>query len=325
MRLHQNEELFRQAIISTSQKIGIAEIYIEKDYWVCYALHLIYNSAIKDAVIFKGGTALSKCNQLIERFSEDIDLVVLRKDGESGNQLKNKLKKITNAVGKPFKEEYVEGVTNKMGMIRKVAYNYPKAFKGDFGQVRDQIIIEATWLGNFEPYTTKKTATYIHDMMLASNQEILVQKYNLMPFELLVLDARRTLCEKIMSLVRFSHTETAIVDLNNKIRHLYDIHQLLKNDEIKTFFESEKFYEMLLKVAQDDVQSFRNNNTWLNHHPKEAILFKAPKDTWSKLENTYVNSFSNLVYGELPNENEVLKTIQTVSARLEGVTWSIKV
>lgn len=325
MRLHQNEELFRQAIISTSQKIGIAEIYIEKDYWVCYALYLIYKSTIRDEVIFKGGTALSKCNQLIERFSEDIDLVVLRKDGESGNQLKNKLKKITNAVGKPFKEEYVEGVTNKMGMIRKVAYNYPKAFKGDYGQIRDTIIIEATWLGNFEPYSTKTIATYIHDMMLASNQEILVQKYNLMPFELLVLDARRTLCEKIMSLVRFSHTETTIVDLNNKIRHVYDIHQLLKNTDIKAFFESEMFDEMLIKVAQDDVKSFKNNNTWLNHHPKEAILFKAPKDTWSKLENTYVNSFSNLVYGELPNENEVLKTIQTVSARLEGVTWSIKV
>ena len=146
-----------------------------------------------------------------------------------------------------------------------------------------------------------------------------------MPFELLVLDARRTLCEKIMSLVRFSHTETAIVDLNNKIRHLYDIHQLLKNDEIKTFFESEKFYEMLLKVAQDDVQSFKNNNTWLNHHPKEALIFNEPKKTWSQLKNTYVNDFGKLVYGELPKEEDILDTIQAVSIRLEGVKWNVKV
>lgn len=325
MILHEDSKLFNEAIRATAQRMEIPEIYIEKDYWVCYALHLIYNSTIKDEVIFKGGTALSKCNQLIERFSEDIDLVVLHKAGESGNQLKNKLKKITTAVTAPFVEENLMGVTNKMGMIRKVAYNYPKAFKGDYGQVRDRIIIEATWLGNFEPYTTKTIATYIHDMMLATKQDVLIEQYGLLPFNVLVLDAKRTLCEKIMSLIRFSHTVSPIVDLNNKIRHIYDIHQLLKNTDIKAFFESEMFDEMLIKVAQDDVKSFKNNNTWLNNHPREAILFKAPKDIWDQLKNTYINNFSNLVYGELPNEKEVLKTIQTVSARLEGVKWSIKV
>jgi hypothetical protein len=325
MILHEDKKLFSEAIRATAQRMEIPEIYIEKDYWVCYALHLIYNSAIKDEVVFKGGTALSKCNQLIARFSEDIDLVVLRKAGESGNQLKKKLKQITNAVAKPFVEEDLQGVTNKMGMIRKVAYNYPKAFKGDYGQVRDRIIIEATWLGNFEPYTTQVIATYIHDMMLAAKQEALIEKHNLLPFKVLVLDAKRTLCEKIMSLVRFSNTETAIIDLNNKIRHVYDIHQLLKNDDIKTFFESEVFYEMLLKVAEDDVQSFKNNNTWLNHHPKEALIFNEPEKTWSKLKNTYVNDFSKLVYGDFPKEKVILETIREVSSRLEKIKWTIKV
>lgn len=325
MRLHKNAELFRQAITSTSQKIGIAEIYIEKDYWVCYALHLIYNSAIKDEVVFKGGTALSKCNQLIARFSEDIDLVVLKNKDETGNQLKNKLKKITNALVKPFLEEDIEGITNKMGMIRKVAYNYPKAFKGNFGQVRDRIIIEASWLGDFEPYTTQTITTYIQDMMLANKQDALIEEYKLTPFKVFVLDAKRTLCEKIMSLVRFSHTETPIVDLNNKIRHVYDINQLLKNEDIKTFFNSDAFYDMLLKVAQDDVASFKNNNTWLNNHPKEALIFKAPENTWTELKNTYVNDFSNLVYGELPKEYDILETIKAVSKRLKNIKWSIKV
>ena len=121
MILHEDQKLFNDAIRATAQRMEIPDIYIEKDYWVCYALHLIYNSAIREEVIFKGGTALSKCNQLIERFSEDIDLVVLRKEEESGNQLKKKLKQITNAVTTPFVEENLEGVTNKMGMIRKIA------------------------------------------------------------------------------------------------------------------------------------------------------------------------------------------------------------
>ncbi|WP_238857930.1 nucleotidyl transferase AbiEii/AbiGii toxin family protein [Poritiphilus flavus] len=303
--------------------MGILDIYIEKDYWVCYALKLIFESAIKDEVIFKGGTALSKCYNFIERFSEDIDLVVLRKEEETGNQLKTKLKKITNEITEPFVEIEVEGITNKMGMIRKIAYTYPKVFKGNYGQVRDAIIIEATWLGYFEPHTRRVLNTYIYDMMNATNQMTLAEEYDLLPFEVLVLDSRRTLCEKIMSLVRFSNTENPIADLNAKIRHVYDIHQLLKDETVRAFFTSEAFDGMLLKVAHDDVQSFKNNNDWLRYHPKEALIFRSPKETWSQLKDTYQNAFKFLVYGELPMEEDVLATIIKVSKRLFQIKWKI--
>ena len=93
MNLHTNSELFAEAIRATAQRMDILEIYVEKDYWICYALKLIYESANKDEAIFKGGTALSKCFKYIDRFSEDIDLVVLRREEETGSQLKNKLKR----------------------------------------------------------------------------------------------------------------------------------------------------------------------------------------------------------------------------------------
>jgi|SRR6056297_259000 len=323
MKLHENEPLFRQAVQATAQRMGILDIYIEKDYWVCYVLKLIYESAIKDEVIFKGGTALSKCYKFIERFSEDIDLVVLRREEETGNQLKTKLKKITKEITAPFVEVEMEGITNKMGMIRKIAYNYPKIFKGDYGQVRDVIIIEATWLGYFEPYTKRTLNTYIYDMMNATNQTPLAEEYNLLPFEALVLDSRRTLCEKIMSLVRFSHTEKPIIDLNAKIRHVYDIHQLLKDETVQDFFASDAFDTMLLKVAHDDVQSFKNNNDWLKYHPKEALIFKSPEETWNQLKNTYQNDFNFLVYGELPKEEDVFITILKVAERLHPITWTV--
>lgn len=323
MRLHENEPLFRQAVQVTAERMGILDIYIEKDYWVCYALKLIYESAIKDEAIFKGGTALSKCYKFIERFSEDIDLVVLRREEETGNQLKNKLKKITKAIVAPFEEVDIDGITNKMGMIRKIAYNYPKIFKGDFGQVRDTIIVEATWLGHFEPYTKKTLNTYIYDMMVGTNQMQLAEEYGLLPFGVLVLDVKRTLCEKIMSLVRFSHTETPIEDLNNKIRHVYDIHQLLKDETVQEFFAWDAFDTMLLKVAHDDVQSFKNNNDWLKYHPKEALIFKEPEETWNQLKDTYQNEFKFLVYGELPKEEDVLITILKVVERLSTITWVV--
>ncbi len=132
----------------------------------------------------------------------------------------------------------------------------------------------------------------------------------------LVLAVERTLGEKIMSLVRFSHTENPIEDLNNKIRHVYDIHRLLKGKTVQEFFRSETFDTMLLKVANDDVQSFKNNNDWLKYHPNEALIFKSPEETWNQLKATYQGDFKNLVYWELPKEESFLTTIVEVSNRL---------
>ena len=252
MRLHENLTLFRQSVEFASQKLDIPQIYIEKDYWVTYALHLIFHNEIGEETVFKGGTALSKCFGIIERFSEDIDLVVLRKDGESANQLKNKLKKVTEVVSEQLEVVEIEGVTKKLGMIRKIAFNYKQEFKGVFGQVRDVLIVESTWLGRYEPYHKHEIASYIYDMMRAADQLELAKEYGMLPFEVNVLHVNRTICEKIMSLVRFSYGEDPLDDLKKKIRHTYDIHQLLQVPEIKGFFESSDFERMLLLVANDD-------------------------------------------------------------------------
>lgn len=131
MKLHKNKELFQDAIIATSQQKRIPEIYVEKDYWVTLALFTIFNDEIGKETVFKGGTALSKCHQLVERFSEDIDLVVLRKEGETNNQLKSKIKKISKCVTQVIPEIEINGITNKLGMIRKTAHSYEKKVKNN--------------------------------------------------------------------------------------------------------------------------------------------------------------------------------------------------
>ncbi|MFB0906725.1 MAG: nucleotidyl transferase AbiEii/AbiGii toxin family protein [Spirosomataceae bacterium] len=94
MTLHQNTSLFRDAIRFTAQQQRLKPEYVEKDYWVTYVLFTIFNNEIGQYTIFKGGTALSKCYNLIERFSEDIDLVVLRHEGDTDTKLKTKLKSV---------------------------------------------------------------------------------------------------------------------------------------------------------------------------------------------------------------------------------------
>ena len=260
MRLHQNIPLFRDAVRITAQQMNIPSEFVEKDYWVTYALFTIFNNEIGKDMVFKGGTALSKCYHLIERFSEDIDLVVLRREGESNNRLTTKIKTISDVVNAVLPEVNIEGLTQKMGMNRKTAHSYNKEFKGNYGQVRDVIVVEATWLGYYEPYTTKSIVSFVGQMMLDKNQSDIAKENGLLPFELLALEPIRTICEKIMSLVRFSYGENPMDDLKKKIRHTYDLHQLLKQDEFLQFFQSTDFDSMLLKVANDDIVSFRNNN-----------------------------------------------------------------
>ncbi|MBK5203243.1 MAG: nucleotidyl transferase AbiEii/AbiGii toxin family protein [Prolixibacteraceae bacterium] len=324
MNLHTNTTLFDQAIRATAQQLRLQEIYIEKDYWVTYALYTIFHDEIGKQAVFKGGTALSKCYGFIERFSEDIDLVAVRTSEETDNQLKTKIKAITNVVSGIMPEVTVEGITQKRGMNRKTGHSYPKIFKGNYGQVRDVVIVEASWLGYFEPYTIHLINSFIYEMMLKTGQQEMAKTYGLLPFDVQVLDPRRTICEKIMSLVRFSYTENPVDDLRNKVRHTYDLYQLLQQKDLFAFFNSDNFDDMLLKVAQDDVASFRNNNAWLVNHPIKSLFFLDLDNTWNQIKGVYSGTFKGLVYGELPKEDAVLCVLKTIKERLQKVNWNIQ-
>ncbi len=327
MRLHENKILYRQAVQFTADRMKIPAIYVEKDYWVTYALFAIFNNAsgVSKDTVFKGGTALSKCYNMIERFSEDIDLVVLRREGETDSKLKTKLKAISTVVEATMPEVTIAGITHKMGMNRKTAHSFTKRFDGNYGQVRDVIILESTWLGYHEPYTTKSIISFVGDMMLNNGQTNMAIENGLLPFDLLVLEPIRTICEKIMSLVRFSYGVNPIDDLKKKIRHTYDLHQLLKQEVFLEFFNSINFDDMLIKVANDDVASFRNNNKWLNYHPNEALIFKDLENVWTELRTIYIGDFKNLVYGEFPEETAILETLKMLKERLKSISWAIKI
>lgn len=299
----------------------IPAIYVEKDYWVTYALYTIFQNEIGKETIFKGGTALSKCFKMIERFSEDIDLVVLRNQGETDNRLKTKLKEISASIEPVLPEIELDGLTHKRGMNRKTAHTFPKEFAGTYGQIRDVIVLESTWLGNHEPYGEQTIISFVGGMMLDSNQKQLATQYNLLPFTVQVLSPLRTLCEKIMSLVRFSHTDTPIADLRKKVRHIYDLHQLLLLEEYSQFLQSGEFEKMLIDVGRDDFKSFRNNNQWLKKHPIDALIFSDLDNAWNQIKDAYTREFRNLVFGKLPDEDAILSCLKTIQSRLMTIFW----
>jgi predicted nucleotidyltransferase component of viral defense system len=321
MILHKNTELFKQAIQATSHSIGLKEIYVEKDYWVTLALKIIFTSEQREWVVFKGGTALSKAFKSIERFSEDIDLVLLKTENDTANQLKKKLKTISRLIVEELPEIEISGVTKKRGMNRKTAHTFSKVFNGDYGQIRDCIILETSWLGNFKPFCSHAISSFIYEMMIATNQNQLAEEYDMFPFNVRVLKPERTICEKIMSLIRFSYSDNPINDLNLKIRHIYDISRLMTNPELLNFIKSKGFEKMLLHVAKDDFNSF-NQNTWLAYHPKESLIFSNPTNLWKSLQKTYHGKFKLLVYGKLPDDKEILQSLITLSKQIADIDWS---
>ena len=73
LQIKDRTELFQATAIS----MGMQPNVIEKDFWVCFMLdHLFHDCKYKNAFVFKGGTSLSKSYHVIERFSEDIDLIL---------------------------------------------------------------------------------------------------------------------------------------------------------------------------------------------------------------------------------------------------------
>jgi len=182
MKLHLDKSLFQEAIQATAQHIGIPEVYVEKDYWVSLVLLEIFSSEISDLVVFKGGTCLSKCHNLIQRFSEDIDLVIIPVKGEPTNQFSKRMKMVSKIVEKILPETHIEGYTNKRGNIRKTVHQYDKVFDSNLVQVADHLILEASLLGNSEPFTKQKISSYLLDFMIHAGTEDLIKKHNMAAF-----------------------------------------------------------------------------------------------------------------------------------------------
>jgi hypothetical protein len=328
MNLHLDKDNFEGAIVATANYFEIPEIFIEKDYWVTYALHQLFHSEVKDLIVFKGGTSLSKCYSIIKRFSEDIDLGVIKNDVDTGSDLKRRLRDITTIIDRSILDIVADHPnTNKKGSIRKIVYSFPKVgLGGKYGEVKDDITLEVSHLGNFEPNVTKPIRTLIADYINSTQNIELITQFGLGDFEVKALAVERTFCEKIISLVRFSYTDSPITDLSNKVRHTYDLTLLLRLDSIKDFVNSDSFGIMLLQVAKDDDKAIPNNKEWLYNHPKEALIFSETVMVWNVLKKVYTGTkFNELLIGneKPPHENDVFDTLVFLSERIELISWEV--
>ena len=309
MILHTDKKLFTDIILATAEYFSISPVYIEKDYWITHALRLMSQSNDAERVVFKGGTSLSKAYQLVNRFSEDIDVAVIDADSFTGNQLKTLIKKVAKEMTIDLQETLIDGVTSKGSHFYKAVYAYPNVL----GQTTKSavssgnLLVEINTFANPYPFEIKTITSFITDFLGHTNNENLIVQYNLQPFTLKVLDKRRTMIEKLVSLIRFSFTENTTLAIASKIRHFYDLYFLANDADCAKYIQSADFKIDFAELYAHDQQTFDTPANWQDKTVELSPLVTDFASLWNKLRETYRNELSLLAYTQIPDEKEVAK------------------
>lgn len=217
MNLHEDKVLFKELVNRCNENTGIDSSIIEKDYYVTIFLKQLLK--IDNQIIFKGGTSLSKCFKIIERFSEDIDL----------NYNMNPL---TESYRKSYKKKIVSCVNSlklKIDNEDKIwsnrlfnAYNisYDSVFVNT--NIKNQIIVETALQIPSFPIEEKDISSILYDYLLKNRMLDIIDEYDMSPFKIKVQTLERTFVDKVFAICDYY--------LNNNIighsRHIYDLCKL---------------------------------------------------------------------------------------------------
>lgn len=217
--LHNDASTFEQIILRVAEDTGIEPSIIEKDYYVTLFLQRIV--VLQPDIIFKGGTSLSKCYKLINRFSEDIDLNIETETHPTVGQRKNLKKNIVSVI-----DEFSFVLANADDVRSRRDYNryiidYPTLFPTDY--LKENLIVETAVYIKAYPCVRLQASSLIYDYLKKNGYDDLIDQYQLHPFEVNVQVADRTLIDKVYALGDYY--------LDGKIqehsRHIYDIYKLL--------------------------------------------------------------------------------------------------
>ncbi len=161
MLLHNHTD-FTSFVGIVANDLGIRDVIIEKDYWVTYVLHELRSSVFKNSFIFKGGTSLSKGWNLIDRFSEDIDLLLVG-NGLGGKNKRVLHKKIQRFVASlPGLSYDQHNINNRSGdESRTCCFRYESHLAGELGALLPYIKLEMGFRGGNEPTETRQIQSLI--------------------------------------------------------------------------------------------------------------------------------------------------------------------
>lgn len=317
MILHNDRNSFSAAIQASSERLNILPVFIEKDYWITLVLKRLFESRFNENVVFKGGTSLSKGYKLISRFSEDIDIAVLDVTELSGNKVKSLIRDVEKDISADLVSIPGNPGESKGSRFRKSYFSYPKTGDERFYQgVSDKLIIEVNSFANPWPYEKREIISLIGSSLAQNNQIELIKRYELMPFEINVLNKNQTLLEKLASLFRFSLESDPVKGVSGKIRHFYDLYFLLLDKECRVFIDSGDFPVKLKAVWSHDQSCFDEPADWKGKTISQSPLFSQFTSLWVKLKNQYNSELNKLAFAPIPSDEKVAEAFLYIISKL---------
>jgi hypothetical protein len=217
-----------------------------------------------------------------------------------------------------MEEILIPGVTSKGSRFYKSIYAYPTIIEQRTSSTvkTGQLLIEINTYANPYPYVKQKITSFITEYLIAANQKEAIEQYALQPFFLNVLDKRRTVVEKLVSLIRFSFSEDATKALASKIRHFYDLYYLINDSECSKYIQSPDFQKDLFELLIHDQQEFNDPKGWQTQTIINSPLVINFPVLWESLRNTYQTELTNLAFTPIPEEKLVAESFMKITTSI---------
>jgi hypothetical protein len=316
MLLREQEADFEGAISRASEELGLAPLFIEKDYWVTQVLRALHERHA-GAFVFKGGTSLSKGYGLIERFSEDVDILVTPGSGDSAKSREQLLQALTMDVAELLAVETIEARPPGRGKYphRADVLVYPRVVESGVGvPVEDRgVLLETGYAGGEWP----AEMVTITPLLIVAGIEP-GEYADTEPIKIRALKPARTLLEKVSLLhhVATRWEQDATLADGRCGRHYYDVYQLLGDAPTRTALEDRGDFGRILSEMQ--VISATHYGGWTErpddgYAASRAFSADQGSELRAWLEERYGDAAGLLpakVTGKWPSFGQVLKRVE---------------
>ena len=249
MYLHLKEKELKNFLQIIKERTNIDADIIEKDYYVCAVLKELSKKQDYLKAYFKGGTAVYKILENMNRFSEDIDLTVKVLSEESNTRNKKRLKE--SALGykieglELIKEECIDNKGSVTGM-----YKYTSVYADSEIPLQraGKIQVESTSFTVSEPTEKYYIEPLVYKLASDEEKKILEEKFDISKIEIEIIKLERMFIDKIFA-AEFYYIRNMYMDVS---KHLYDISILFNNDKIQKLLQNKEELSKLIEYKRQE-------------------------------------------------------------------------
>ena len=319
VRLRQRPEDLLALTAATADALAIPAEFVEKDFWVVELLRSLFQPSAVSAdvtIVFKGGTSLSKGFGLTQRFSEDVDILMVPAEGIGSGRIDRALKAIISraAADLGLDEPQVKVGPSTTGVKRNARFFYSASYPAT--QATEGVYLEMGTRGGTLPgLQVRPVTSYISQFLLSSGQAGTFEEE--MPVQAVLLDPIRTLFEKLSALHAAAIAAEAgdLSSMARAGRHYYDVHALLVSQGL-----IERLSEVTIEDMMADIADVSTRNGWAFSPRPEAGFASSPAFArhGRAVDQARVSyeAALGLIYSEPPTFESCLATIETASVHL---------